>query len=289
MDIDSKAPVKVTIMNHLVEIQYMEKMNHSCKIKKVDADHYCLLETGEIKEFDHGESRKDSYCSLKRTFKHLRYLINNNFTGSGNELHMTLTYRQNMTDADKLYSDLKKFVMRLRYQFKDETTIDYLAVVEPQGRGAWHVHFLARFNNLEKVYIENVKLSDLWGHGFVKIRSLDAVDNIGAYLSAYLGDVEATEENVLELILKGETSREIKEVKGKKIIKGGRLHMYPPGMNLYRKSKGIREPERLGMKYEKAKKIVGSAKPTFEKTYEIETDEFSNTIMFEQYNFRRKV
>lgn len=286
-------PVTVTRMNHLVEVQYMEKMNRHNNIKKLDKNRYVELSTGEIKDFKHSETRKDNYNSLRQTFKKIRYLINNNFVGAKNELHVTLTYAENMTDTKRLYVDFKYFVERLRTRFKGQTSVDYISVVEPQERGAWHCHMLVRFNELESVYIPANELQEIWGHGFVKIKSLKDVDNIGAYLSAYLTDLEIDYEKleVSSIFKISEEQREmvVKVVEGKekKFIKGGRLHMYPPGMNLYRKSKGIVFPEREKMSYDKIKKIVGSAKPHYEKTYKVEQDDFENTIHFQQYNLKR--
>jgi len=280
--------VTVTKMNHIVEVQHMQKMNRKAHIKKLDKDRYIDLGSGEIKEFDHIENRSQSFNSLRQTFKKLRYLINNNFTGAGNELHVILTYAENMTDIKRLYKDFEKFMKRLRYKYKDISSIDYISVVEPQERGAWHCHLLLRFNEIDKVYIENSEMAELWGHGFVTIRSLKDVDNIGAYLSAYLTDVELIEDNIISFV---GTDYEIvlKKVNGqeKKIVKGGRLHMYPSGMNLFRKSKGIVYPERQRMKYKEIKKIVGSAKPTYQKSITVENDDFTNTINYEQYNLKR--
>lgn len=280
--------VTVTEMNHLTEIQFMEKMNNQSNIKKLNSDEYVDLKTGEIKEFEKTENRSQSYNSLRQTFKKLRYLINNNFTGKRNELFLTLTYAENMTDPKKLYDDVRKFVMRLKYHFKDESTIDYINVVEPQERGAWHCHVLIRFNELGNIFIPNQEMADLWGHGFVTIKSMKNVDNIGAYLSAYLADVELTNENVSVAVQNGLTVVE-KEINGetKRFIKGGRLHLYPTGMNLYRKSKGVVSPERKKMKYSEAIKKVGSAKPHFVRTIDISTDTFENTIAYEQYNLKR--
>lgn len=280
--------VTVTKMNHIVEVQHMQKMNRKAHIKKLDKDRYINLDSGEIKEFDHIENRSQSFNSLRQTFKKLRYLINNNFTGAGNELHVILTYAENMTDTKRLYKDYEKFIKRLRYKYKDISSIDYISVVEPQGRGAWHCHVLLRFNEIDKVYIENSELAELWGHGFVTIRSLKDVDNIGAYLSAYLTDVELTEDSIISFV---DTDYVIvvKEVNGqeKNIVKGGRLHLYPSGMNLFRKSKGIVYPERQRMKYKEIKKIVGSAEPTYQKSITVENDDFTNTIIYEQYNMKR--
>ena len=286
--ISPEAMVTVTQMNHLTEIQYMEKMNRAVAIKKLNKDEYVNLATGEIKEYQHIENRSESYNSLRQTFKKIRYLINNNFTGKPNELFVTLTYAENMTDTKRLYTDMNKFIKRLKYKYKESSDIDYLSVVEPQGRGAWHIHVLLRFNALSSVFVPSHELAGLWGHGFIKIERIQNVDNIGAYLSAYLADVELTSDNIHNTVAE---DREIveKEVDGvkKQFVKGGRLHMYPSGMNLYRKSKGITFPERKKMTYKNAKKIVGSGQPHYSKRYEIESDEFSNTIAFEQYNSKR--
>lgn len=287
-DISSSAFVTVTQTGSIVEVQYMEKMNHAATIRKLNADEYVELSTGEIKQYQHIENRSQSYKSLRATFKKLRYLINNNFSGRKNELFITLTYEENMQDTKRLYEDMKNFMKRLKYQFKNSTTVDYLSVVEPQQRGAWHVHLLLKFNDLSSVFIPSNDLEETWGHGFVKIKRVDGVDNIGAYLTAYLADLELTPETMAVAFQTGHDVVE-KEVDGQKkaFIKGGRLHMYPPGMNLFRKSKGIVYPEREIMTYRNAKKIVGSAQPHYSKKYEIQTDDFSNTLIFEQYNLKR--
>ena len=274
--------VKVTQMNHIVEVQHMEKMNRKANIKKLDRDTYLEIETGEIKEFNHAENRQESYNSLRQTFKKVRYLINNNFTGKGNELHITLTYKENMTDTKQLYTDFDKFMKRLRYKAKKKTSIDYMSIVEPQGRGAWHCHVLMRFNDMDKVFIKNSEIRQMWGKGFVKIKALKGVDNIGAYLSAYLADIEVQGDIVGKEVL-------VKVVDGqeKKFIKGGRLHMYPPGMNLYRKSKGIIEPERVEMRFKDIKKVVGAATPHYQKSITIQDEDYENTISYIQYNTKR--
>lgn len=280
--------VTVTKMGHIVEVQHMEKKNTKAHIRKLDTDRYIHLETGEIHHFEKSETRADNENSLKQTFKRMRYLINNNFRGDPNELFLTLTYAENMKDVKKLYDDLKKFQMRLRYSFKNKSTVDYLTVVEPQERGAWHAHILLRFNDLEKVYIPNNELAELWGHGFTRTKALKDVDNVGAYLSAYLTDLEIDENNWIRAVAeKREVT--IRQVDGrdKKFIKGGRLHLYPPGMNLYRASRGVKKPDRNEMRYKDVKKVVGSAKPHYQKKYEIEEKDFSNTITYEQYNLKR--
>lgn len=278
--------VTVTDMGHLVEVQHMTKRNTECHIRKIDADRYILLETGEIFEFDKSSNRSENENSLRKTFKKLRHLINTNFTGKPNELFVTFTFGKDSFDNKMVYEDFDKFMKRLRYRYKDLTTIDYLNVVEPHASGQWHSHMLIRFNDLEKIYIPNKEMAELWSHGYVTIKSLKDVDNIGAYVSAYLADLDVPDDFVPK---NQNTEVMIKNVDGKqkKFIKGGRLQFYPPGMNLYRKSKGIVPPTTENMTYKNAQKKVGSAKPHFKKSYTVERDNFKNTITIEQYNLKR--
>jgi hypothetical protein len=280
--------VNVKQMGHIVAVRHSSHANHKTTIKKLDKYRYLHLETGEIKNFEHIENRQQSYNSLRKTFSKLSDLINNNFTGKGNELHAVLTYRENMTDPKRLYADFKRFMMRLRRKYKNKSSIDYICVVEPQGRGAWHCHLLLRFNDLDKVFLSNNLVRDLWEQGkIVKTKPLKDVDNVGAYLSAYLADVELTDDSLKDVYKAGDQIK-IKESKGKKYIKGGRLHMYPPGINIYRKSRGIVEPEKKEMAFKDIKKIVGSAKPHFQKAITITDDNgFDITHQYIQYNTKR--
>lgn len=286
--------VKVKKMNSIVEVIHLKNENIGGfhKIRKLNKNEYMIVDTGEIRQYVKSENRGQNIEGLKKTFKKIRDLINNNFVGAANELHITLTYAENMQDYKQLYKDFDKFIKRFKYRFKYD--IDYISVVEPQGRGAWHCHLLVRFNGLDKIYIPNDEICSLWGHGFTKTRSLENIDNIGAYLSAYLGDVEVTEETIRDMYQNGYKQIEIKEVEVegliKKYIKGGRLHYYPPGINIYRKSKGIKFPEEQYMRFSDVKKIVGSAKPTFTRTVVIRddlTNQVLNEITYQSYNLKR--
>lgn len=289
--IPTNALVTVTTMKHNVEIQYMEKMNTKARIKKINSTTYMDLETGELKDFVLSENRSENLNSLRQTFKNLRYLVNNNFEGQPNELFVTLTYRGDLqtNDTEKIYVDFKKFAMRLRYKYKKISTIDYINVLEPHSSGNYHMHVLLRFNHLDKVYIPNAELAALWGNGFVTIQSLKDVDNIGAYISAYLADLEVPD----DFKPKSDKTEVLqKEVDGqeKKFIKGGRLIFYPTGTNIFRKSGGIKYPIRQKMSYKIAKKKVGAVNSHFQKTIKIsdEKTNYSNTISYEQYNLKRR-
>lgn len=284
--INPNAVVKVTTMNHIVEVQYMDKSNSESFIQKLDADRYVDKRTGEIHEFQHTENRSQGENSLRKTFNRLRELINANFTGKANELFITLTYRGDLqtNDTKRIYKDFEKFIKRLRYNFKDKSTIDYINVLEPHASGNYHMHVLMRFNDLSKVFIPNAELAEIWSNGFVKIQSLKDVDNIGAYVSAYLSDIEVD-------INSPHALAEEKEVNGekKKFVKGARLVFYKTGVNIYRKSKGIQEPKKEKMTYFEVQKKVGFASPNFKYGIELFDDDkdFRNAIIKEQYNLKR--
>lgn len=282
--------VTVTRMNHLTEIQYMEKMNTRQTIKKLSSDEYLNLDTGEIKRFEKTENRSEGVISLYKTFKKLRYLINNNFSGAKNELFITLTYapdgskwRPMLSDSDYLSKTCKAFQRKLKSKYG---SIEFIRVLEPHEDGHAHYHMLIRFDDYKKIYISNSDLNSLWGNGFVTIHSLKDVDNVGAYVSAYFTDIELNQSTGNDLINSSDSNGVI-EKDGKKYIKGGRLKYYPTGKQIYNKSKGIKEPVRKTMTYKNAKKIVGSLQPTFEKNILIENDKFSNKIRHESYNSKR--
>ena len=286
--IKSNDLVTVTKMGNITEIQHMEKMNRQVRIRKLNKNQYVELETGEIKDFELSENRSENLNSLRKTMKKMRYLINNNFYGKKNELALTLTYAENMTDTKRLEEDLESFMDKLRYKFKGKSKIEYLHVIEPQERGAWHSHTLLRFEDLKYIYIPNDEIRTMWGQGIVTVKRIQNVDNIGAYLSAYLTDLPLDDDKVASAMLNGQKVIE-KEIDGetKRFIKGGRLHMYPRDFNFFRKSRGIKYPDRKKMKYKEAKKEVGSAKPNFSSVTNIENDGFTNTISFEEYNSNR--
>jgi len=283
-------------MNDIIEVTSLHQTRSDLSaILKLSKDQYCLLETGEIKDYNHTENRGQNIAGLKKSFKKIRDLINNNFTGAGNELHITLTYADNMRDSKRLYDDFKAFWKRFKRRYGND--FEYLTVVEPQGRGAWHCHVLIKSRFPDDLFINSKELAKIWGNGFIKIKSLKGVDNIGAYLSAYLSDIELTVENVKEIgAVNIHDIKEITDEKGqtKSYIKGGRMHFYPPGMNLYRHTKGIEFPVNEKMEYGELKKIIGDASPNYTLTVQIVgqtiegKEKIYNTITYENYNMKRQ-
>jgi hypothetical protein len=258
-------------MNHIVEVKHIQNATKAGKVRKISKNEYVDIETGEVKECEISEFKND-IRSLKRTMKNMRELINMNFIGSKNEKFVTLTYAENMTDTERLYTDFEKFVKKLRYKYGN---VDYVSAVEPQGRGAWHCHVLLKFNDYDEIFIDNNKvIAKLWGHGYTFTEGLEQVDNVGAYLSAYLSNLPEETGNL--------------DKHNKKYIKGARLSMYPSGMNIYRASKGIKKPTVQTMTYSELKKIVNNKNADYQsRVLIVDEGRTVNCILSEQYNLNR--
>ena len=143
-------------------------------------------------------------------------------------------------------------------------------------------------------YIANDVFAKLWGHGFVRIKKLDNVDNVGAYLTAYLGDMELSEVEWTKWqeITRGATVKQVEMLDDnghkvtKPVLKGARLNLYPSNFNMLRCSRGIKRPVEEMMSQEEANKKVLGATKTFESAIKL-TDlenEFESVIIREQYN-----
>ena len=292
--------VKVTEMGNVVEVQYMSRRNCKQTIQMLTGgEQFVICATGEVKDIEHHATRKDNKKGLYKTFANARAVINANVTDVSKVRWCTLTYAENMTDPKRLYTDFEKFNKRFQYYCKQKgySKPEYIVMMEPQGRGAWHAHLLYIWDDMQAPYIPNEEFRELWGHGFVRIKKLDNVDNVGAYLTAYLGDMELSEVNPEEFdkVTHG-TSTKLVEVDedGKKvtkaIIKGARLNLYPADFKMLRCSRGVKRPVAEMLTQEQANKKVSAATKTFESAVKLTDHEndFETVIIKEQYNLIRK-
>ena len=226
-------------------------------IRKLDAQRYLVLSTGEVREYTRAGQKSAS--GMMSTFERLSGLIRTNFSsGAKNQLFITLTYGFEQKDPEILYRDFDKFLKRLRY-WHPEHKFDYLAVAEPQGNGRWHMHVMLK-SNLPNLFIANTFMEKLWGHGFTDVQRLEDVDDLGVYYVAYFTDTLSTD---------------------KKRQKGARISLYPPGMRFYRRSRGILDPVTVELTREQAEALYGH--PAWERTLEI-----SNRDTGQLYNLHNK-
>ena len=249
--IDSTKLVKSYLYGDTIEMTTANGQQEQT-IKVISGKRYVNLETGEIHDMDTSSStRLDNLKSTKQTMKKLRRLVAHNFTGGINQLWITLTYRDHVTDPAIVYMDFKAFIRRIRNQFGN---VDYITVIEPQASGRWHLHVLLK--NDSELTIPNNDLAKMWGKGFTKTKRLKRADKVGNYLIAYLSNLQIGDEGS----------------QNKAIIKGARLYMYPKGIRIYRTSRGIEKPlEITTTKGELIETYKINSPPTFSRTTKHET------------------
>lgn len=263
----------------------------------LDSSLYFNKNTGLVGSVKHNTKRVDNLALVARSLRRGRDLINANVTDAECMKWCTLTYAENMTDEKRLTRDIDRLVKQLRRWYG---SCEYILAVEPQARGAWHVHMLLFFpSRAPFIPLHGAKSFDLlWPHGAYQIRQPNNVDNFGAYLSAYLGNVELNEyesfsgappnpKYVVELdTVDPDTLEPVK----KKFVKGGRLHFYPAQMHIFRWSRGIKKPLVERMTYAEAIEKTSSAKLVFSSDVSLtdSTSGFRNRTHYEQYNTKRK-
>jgi len=191
-------------------------------IRKISSEKYMVLATGEIKDFAPNGGDKH-IRNLRQTFAKLRGMIRTNFTAEGhNQLFITLTYRENVRDEKRVYRDFEVFYKRLKRHISVKGhQLEYIVVVEPQQRGAWHIHLMLK-SDQPVLHIDMWEITRMWGHGRTKTERLKAED-VGAYYVSYFTDL-------------------LDKQKNRK--KGARLKYYPVGMRIWRASRGVIRPEK---------------------------------------------
>lgn len=255
------------------KLMLTDAMGNPHPIIKISKDKY-MTRDGEIKDFDKKSvTRADNLGSMNKTLNNLRDLINNNFFGMQSELWVTLTYKQNMTDIQTLRDDYEQFIRKLRRKYG---ALDYIYAIEPQERGAWHIHALIKSSSNKPLYIPNDVVAKKWKQGFTKTKRLHSSDNVGMYLTAYLANLDVTDTD-----MENDINTYTPENTNKRIKKGGRLHLYPANINFYTCSNGIKQPKKLdGTKYEIMTKL-GLSNSYFA------ADDYSITQFVDQNNIKR--
>lgn len=253
-------------------VQY-QRLHRESYIKKLPGKQYVVKSTGEVlQEKKRSKTRSQNIRYVRQSMQHGRDMVNTNVRNLDNVIWVTFTYAENMTDEKRLYLDFKHFNESYR---KKVGRYKYIVAVEPQGRGAWHMHCFMIFN--EKPWIDYNEIINIWGHGRVEVqRMYGDVDNLGAYLSAYLCNLPL--QQVADC--KGYHDLNIVTDKdGHMYQKAQRISMYPAGMQIFRYSRGLDKPVEQFESAEKAIKKVSSAKLTFEKlvSTEIKTEKGTYT------------
>ena len=281
----------MTIAGDTITLRTVQNSIDECPIEKIDKDRFVVKSTGEIKQYRHDKLGRLAHTNnLRKTFSRIRDLINANVTMMNQDkvLFVTLTFAENMQNAYTAYNEFKKFVGRLKtYCIKHDFDIpQYISVIEPQARGAYHFHVLLIFPN-EAPFIPNNELEEVWRNGFTDIQKLQGnVTNVGMYLTAYMSDI-VVDENGKEVVITKEEQKKKSSIK-----KGARLHFYPKGLHIVRHSRDIKLPTEIKTDYENAMKYIKEM-PTmtldYESAFEIKDKEtgFENVILKKYYSLKR--
>lgn len=258
--IDAERKVSLKSIGNIKEISLSDRMNSGATIMPISKEEYVLLSTGEIKQVvHHAEDRTENLRNLEKTMRGLSDLINANISHENADCcrFITFTYRENMTDAEKLYTDFKNFNKRFkRHIEKTGHHYEYIITIEAQERGAFHLHGIFIFDK-KAPFIDSSELASIWGKGFVSVKAMDKkIDDIGRYLTAYLADLPVEGEEISAEITGGSIKEVNAKGKAKRIIKGARLKLLPVGIRIYRYSKGIKKPVVEKMSYGEAAEIL---------------------------------
>jgi hypothetical protein len=97
---------------------------------------------------------------------------------------LTLTFVDNITDIEIANEEFTAFIRRLNYEITNsiKAYLKYVVVIEFQKRGAVHYH--AIFFNLP--FLEKKRIEAIWGNGWIKIKAIDDVKDVGFYVTKYM-------------------------------------------------------------------------------------------------------
>lgn len=123
--------------------------------------------------------RKDS---ILRAQAKVRRLVNANaFVWGFMPIFVTYTFAENLTDMKQANVLFRAHIRAMKQKYVPK--LRYLAVPERQKRGAVHYHVvyfdLPFIQGIKKIFETN------WKHGFLQVKAINHVRNVGAYISKY--------------------------------------------------------------------------------------------------------
>src|SRR5664279_4983564 len=87
------------------------------------------------------DQERDAAENRKRATRRARTKVRRLCKAKGLTTLLTLTYRENMQDRERMARDLDVFVKRVRREIPG---FEYVCAFERQKRGAWHAHLAVR-------------------------------------------------------------------------------------------------------------------------------------------------
>lgn len=136
-------------------------------------------ETGEIFEPQPVErTTSEILAAREKSFARTRTSIRRACQGMNASHMLTLTYRENMQDLKRGWTDLARFLRAVRDALGG---FDYVVVAETQKRGAWHFHLAVRGRQ------DLALLRKHWTHGNLDVAHRPGGPaKLASYMSKYL-------------------------------------------------------------------------------------------------------
>lgn len=248
--------------NNLLESAYRALENGNERLARTFFDEYILKYDSVLQSIKRDESknndvsRKDERLdqTIRDARNQCRRLALMNFDKKSTFL--TLTVAKNSDDIDFYDKKFKAFIRKLRI---DYGKFHYLGVREFQKRGAIHYHVLIDYpfisgfdeNNIRSLEVDFAE--NYWKQGFVDLKDISHVDNVGAYVVKYM------------------TS----ELHDKRLL----------GRKSYLCSQGLNRPEVIKTEFDsEIDDLIAQKKPVFENSY---FSEFQGKISYQEFNLDR--
>ena len=163
----------------------------------LEKDIWSLDDFAQELEHQEKEQTKKAKFSISRTRTNIRRIVNAN---SHLNKFLTLTFAKSTTElleANKLFNTAIKRIIRAKPYF------EYIAVVEFQKNVDYHGNKKGKGGSVHYHLLCNIAMSDnitidvfgwerrfalkYWQNGFVKIKDVNTITNMGAYFCKYLG------------------------------------------------------------------------------------------------------
>lgn len=313
--------------NKLQVIESSRPVNREPKIRNLGNGMYLSYSTGEVHAFRaHEGGRVAHLSSLRRTFRKIRHLINANATHPELLKWVTLTYNPHLFEpGGRLFEpgrfdpekskgtypepkdvsrDFKKFSEALRdYEAAHGLPRnEYIWVLEPQASGMWHLHVLLIWKPPCKraPFIPKETMASMWSRsagrskvqlGFISVSDCNKAENLGAYLSAYLGNAELGEGESAPKGCKEFEAEVLDPQTGekctKRFAKGARLHFYPKNVRIYGKSRGVAKERKIDLDWAENEWLEAGLKAEYTSCKEVVSDDgYQMLLRYRTYDVR---
>lgn len=220
----------------------------SC-IKRIDKYRYLDKRDNKIKYYD--LDKPVNIKDVKRKVRKYEEIVMYNFQGGKNELFITLTCRDKITDLKVIKDRYKEFLKNIQTDYKG---LECIALFETTSNSYWHIHLFLKYVDTSKVLTipHQDLLNKYWTYGAVHI-----IRNFNTFKS--LGHSKDSRQEKLE-----------------------RLTNFPKGCRMYSKTKGIKTPPKEMKQFKDCPEFKSSDYSiTSADTYMIrneETDKIVNAI-----------